>query len=205
MVSYAQMIASAMPFFFSRGGDAFGSKTQILFYLQNAIQDAYNIDNATFTYKNLDTSQFVTDSKGNHVFKADFAIRKIQQITGYDKNNYPTELTPTLYVPIKDCDGWVKFTTGEKEIMVADRYLRIEVTYVSDYEWIDESQITKPIPLPNRYMPAIMKLLFDWASPVNLMASESQQVDFYSHAMSRINQLATEDSLTDHYKINPHR
>lgn len=81
MVSYNQVITSAMPFFFARGGEAFGSKSQILFYLQNAIQDAFNIDNATFTYKNLDSSQYVTDAKGNHAFTADFPIRKIQQIT----------------------------------------------------------------------------------------------------------------------------
>lgn len=165
----------------------------------------FNIDNATFTYKNLDSSQYAVDAKGNHSFTADFPIRKIQQITGYDKNDYPTELTPTLFVPIKDCDGWVKFTTGQKEIVVPERYVRIEVTYVMEYEWIDETQTTRAIPLPPRYMPAILKLVFDWASPVNLMAGETQQVDFYSHAMSRVNQLATEDSLTDAYKINPHR
>lgn len=165
----------------------------------------FNIDNATFTYKDLVTSQYAKDGNGRHVFTADFAIRKIQKAVGYDINDYPYELTPTLYVPSDQCDGWVKFTTGQKEILVDDRFVRIEVTYVMDYEWISESELTKKIPLPARYMPAVLKLLYDWASPINLMASESQQVDFYSHAMSRLNQLATEDSLTDAYNIRPSR
>jgi len=46
-----------------------------------------------------------------------------------------------------------------------------------------------PIPLPDKFIPALIKLTYDWASPINLMQSEAQANDFFSHAANRLNQL----------------
>jgi hypothetical protein len=37
------------------------------------------------------------------------------------------------------------------------------------------------VPENLQYLPALLKMTFDWASPINLMAGEVATTDFYSH------------------------
>lgn len=82
----------------------------------------------------------------------------------------------------------------------------IEVIYIREYVWAEyPADLDSDIQLPLRYVPAACKLMYDWASPVNLMSGETAQVDFFSHAQKRMKDLADDDSLTDVYKLRASR
>ena len=91
-----------------------------------------------------------------------------------------------------------------------DRYLyiksnidtptQIDVSYIKDYKWATyDVDMPTPIPLPDKFIPALIKLTYDWASPINLMQSEAQANDFFSHAANRLNQLKQIDWVTNRF------
>lgn len=113
-----------------------------------------------------------------------------------------TEYTPTLE---EDCEC-------ECSIRVGDEYLYMEgitetpnslvVDYIKDYKWATyDKDMTTPIPIPNRYVPALIKLIYDWASPINLMVSEAQATDFYAHGATRLDKIKANDGITDRFRF----
>lgn len=86
-----------------------------------------------------------------------------------------------------------------------DVHTKIHVVYVRDYEWINDiSRLDEEIPLPARYIPALIKLIYDWASPINLTESEGATVDFFSHGITRLEKLSAQEGLTDVYDLRTH-
>lgn len=133
-------------------------------------------------------------------FTTTYPIHKIQEI--YSHNSTATErykdLSAVLYNP--SCDEVV---FKDKQILADKDVEYITVVYVREYVWASfPEDLTTVVPLPKRYLPTLMKLSYDWASPINLMASEQQTTDFYGHGMTRLNKLAASDGVTDIYKLN---
>ena len=192
-ITYSQLISYTKPYFLSRWWDSLASIDRMMFYANAAIQDIYNADNSTFLHK-TETISYATDWD-KHKFITTYPIRKIQSITDQNWNT----LTPTLFNPT-DCE--VIFDGDQ--ILASTNVTEVTVTYLKDYVWAEYPRdYNKWITLPNRYVPAIIKMMYDWASPINLMSSESSTVDFFSHWMNRINSLATNDTLTDYTDIKP--
>ena len=65
--------------------------------------------------------------------------------------------------------------------------------------------MTDTIPLPQRYIPALIKLVYDWAAPISMLAGETATTDFFSHAMQRMEKLVNNDSLTNTPRIKTNR
>jgi hypothetical protein len=75
-------------------------------------------------------------------------------------------MTPTLFA-FKDC---TEFRFDGNNIITDKSVTKIAVTYVKDYEFASYPEdMTKPVPLPKRYLPSLLKLAYDWASPINLL------------------------------------
>lgn len=199
MINYATLISHVRPFFLSRGWDELAGDERMLFYANAAIQDLYNIDASTFTYMR---ETLVGEVMGEKMrFTTSSSIKKVQQCIGTLVGNSTIELTPTLYIPSRYQDDWLQFETGSNVILTSSNITTIEVVYTKNYSWATLNDLSSPIQLPDRYIPTVIKLMYDWASPINLMSGETAQVDFFSHAMTRAKQLADDDSLTDVYAV----
>jgi len=172
-----------------------------MFYANCALQDIYNQDNATFTYKH-ETLAY-TDNGTTHKFTTIQSGRKVQECIGTDINGSTYELTPTLYTKTQYETNWIRFETGSNILVTHADIVSIEVVYIKEYEWKTVLNMADVIQVPLRYVPAACKLMYDWASPINLMSGETAQVDFFSHAQKRMKDLSDDDSLTDNYKLNP--
>ena len=201
MITYSELISHVQPFFLSRWWDSLAWPDRILFYANCSIQDAYNIDSATFTYKN-ETIDFKNNWATNK-FETLNWIRKVQECIWYFANWWSIGLTPTLLLTVENCNDWVKFETWSNILITSTDIVKVEVTYIKEYKWAKyPADMTTVVPLPERYVPAVVKMMMDWASPVNLMTWEWSAIDFFSHAMTRFNKLADDDALTDFYKLN---
>jgi len=200
--TYAQIISYVMPFFLARGGDTFASTERILFYLNCSIQDIFNRDSPTFQHKSEIISTFIVDWSYNR-FVATYPILKINEWFWSTSAYIPWEdfersyqLNPELY--LLKCESDIKFQW--KQILTHKDIQAIEVSYIRDYEWITETtKLNEEVPLPRRYIPPLIKLIYDWAAPINLTVSEWATTDFFSHAANRMDSLAIQDGLTDIY------
>lgn len=176
----------------------------MMFYANCAIQDIYNNDNATFTYK-TETITF-EDNGTTHKFTTQQNVRKVQECIGTFSSGSTVCLTPELYIKNEFENDWVKFETGSNILITHKDIVSIEVLYVKEYQWAEyPADLASEIQLPHRYVPAACKLMYDWASPVNLMSGETAQVDFFAHARTRMKELADDDSLTDNYQLKASR
>lgn len=199
MITYNKLISHAKPFFLSRGWDMLANNDNMLFYANTSIQDIFNSDNATFTYTNETLTWVANWDKMK--FTTVFNIRKIQKVRWYNAQWSEIPLIPTLF--FQDCTGEVKFTTWNNEVLTSWDITIIDIIYIKEYTWVTENDLNSPIQVPDRYIPAIIKFMYDWAAPINLMAGEAVTTDFFGHWINRVNQLKDDDALTDYVNINP--
>nr|DAV49604.1 MAG TPA: hypothetical protein [Bacteriophage sp.] len=198
--TYNQIINMVRPFFMSRGGDAFATNERMLLYTNLAIQDVFATDDPVVMYESETIDTFTEDGEF-HRFKTKYPIYKVQALKSGDCQCSGEDMIPELY--FIDCDN--KFKFRGKQILTNKRHTKIHVVYVRDYEWITDTQkLNEEIPLPARYIPALIKLIYDWASPINLTESEGATIDFFSHGITRLNNLSNKDGLTDVYHLKTH-
>lgn len=187
-ITYWELIRYVRPFFLSRGWDVLANIDNLMFYANAAIQDVYNSDNSTFIHITEELTWVIDWDYMK--FTSTYPIRKIQDMEDQDQNKINT----TLF-RITEYDAKFEW----KQILAHKNRTKLSVCYLRDYEWATyPADLNKWIWLPKRYIPAVIKLLYDWAAPINLMAGETATTDFFSHWMNRINKLAENDSLTDH-------
>jgi hypothetical protein len=189
-----KLLTYVRPFFLSRWWDDLASTERLMFYYNATIQDIFNSDNAVYQYVYEELTWVLDWTQMKYT--TSFPIRKIQDCI--NQNNM--KMNPTLFW--LTCCDLIRFDWNQ---IISDlETTSIKVTYIKDYQWASYPEdINEPIAVPYRYVPAIIKLMYDWGSPINLMSSESQVVDFFSHWQNRVNKLAENDSLTDFLNINP--
>lgn len=198
--TYAQIINLVRPFFMSRGWDSFATTERILSYVNLAIQDVFTTDSPTFMY-HMETIDTYKEDGRYHRFETKYPIYKVQQMRSWNCQCSWEDMIPELL--LLDCDD--KFKFRGKQIITMDVHTKIHVVYVRDYEWINDiSRLDEEIPLPARYIPALIKLIYDWAAPINLTESEGATVDFFSHGITRLEKLSAQEGLTDVYDLRTH-
>jgi len=201
-ITYWQLFAHMKRFLMSRGGDILADDQSLMDYLNFAIQDIFNEDSSVHRYAR-ETLIWKPDWE-YMIYESTFPIQKSQKCYKYSSNdiintNEANSMTPTLFWIYKKNDfmfSW-KIITTHKDIT------KITIVYLKDYEPASIWEKDKQIPLPFRYVPAILKLALDWAAPINLMSSESSTTDFYSHWITRLNKINQQDWLTDYIEIEP--
>ena len=195
-ITYAQMQTLVKPFFLSRWWDELCNPERLMFYTNASIQDVYNLDGMTDRYVTETITAYVDE--GNYrKFVSTYPIDKMEE--AFDQNW--SELTPTLYIP---CDCELKFQG--KNILTSQDVTSIAVTYIKLYEWQQwPANKDVVIPLADKYIPALTKLIYDWAAPINLMAGESATFDFFSHAMNRLTTISNNDGITNTFTVKPAR
>ena len=136
--------------------------------------------------------------EGNYrKFVATYPIDKMEE--AFDQNG--SGLRPTLYIP---CNYELKFQG--KNILTSQDVTSISCTYIKEYEWAQwPLHKDSAIPLRDKYIPALTKLIYDWAAPINLMAGESATFDFFSHAMNRLTTIQNNDGITNTFTVKPSR
>lgn len=193
MITYSQLMSLVKPYFLSRWWDDFASPERIMLYMNASIQDIYNLDGMVSRYF---TEKIITyvDEWQFRKFVSTYPIDKLEETYNQDWN----PLSPTLYIP--KCNE-VKFQWNN--ILASGDTEALSVTYIKQYIWKDwHTDFNAPIQLDDKYIPGLIKLIYDWASPINLMSGETSTFDFYSHAMNRINTINNNDALSNSYGIN---
>jgi hypothetical protein len=167
-----------------------------MFYTNASVQDIYNLDGMTERYITETITSFVDE--GNYrKFVFTYPIDKVEE--AFDQNN--NQLRPTLYIP---CDCELKF--DGKNVLTSQEVTSLSMTYIKLYEWkVWPADKDVPIPLRDKYIPALTKLIYDWASPINLMAGEAATFDFFSHGMNRLTTIQNSDGVTNTFTVKPAR
>ena len=195
-ITYAQMQTLVKPFFLSRWGDELCNPERLMFYTNSSIQDVYNMDGMVERYITETITTYV-DEGTYRKFVSIYPIDKMEE--AFDQNG--SELRPTLYIP-SHCE--LKFQG--KNIFTSQDVTSISCTYIKLYEWQQwPANKDVVIPLADKYIPALCKLIYDWAAPINLMAWESATFDFFSHAMNRLTTIQNNDWLTNTFTVKPAR
>lgn len=203
-MTYWQLFSILKRWFISRWWDILCDDQWLMDYLNLAMQDLYNEDNSTWRHITEELTWVLTNDWKYYKYNTQLPIFKIQKCypfiywneISFEENS---NLQPTLF-PIKN---WRECKFSWNEIITNTETTKIVVTYLSDYVPATLADKSKLVPIPFRYIPSILKLAFDWAAPINLMASETQTTDFYSHWITRLNKININDSLTDYGDASP--
>lgn len=200
--TYWQLFSILKRWFISRWWDILCDDQWLMDYINLAILDVYNEDNASWRYV-TETLEWVENWKYNK-YITQYPIHKIQKCYPYVNDNEinydeTQDIKPTLFwiKDAKHCKFWWNEILTHKDVK------KIEVTYLKDYVPATLAQKSELIPVPFRYIPVIITMAMDRAAPINLMSSESVTTDFFSRAITRNNKIKENDSLTDYIDVNP--
>ena len=195
---YNQLEWILQPYFLSRWWDSLAWIDNIQTYINMAIQDVYNENNWIFKIVPETISTF-TILNWKKIFKALYNIDMFIEANVQDWNSlYP------MTTLIKD---WQCFNKEWQYIYFLESSLvtSIDITYTKEYIWYERViDWWKIIPVPNKFIPAIMKSIYDYTSPINLFDWEQTQVDFFGHYTNRINKLKDIDSLSEITQFIPY-
>ena len=199
MMTYGEVMSMVRAFFLSRWGDVISNPSLIFNHINCALQDIYNADDWAAKYVN----EVVSGVKDGLYTKYNLShpISKLNMATEILGSSASwREYTVTLE---QQCECDCSIYMGDNYLYIksiTDTPTQIDVSYIKDYQWATfDADLDKPIPLPDKFIPALIKLTYDWASPINLMQSEAQANDFFSHAANRLNQLKQIDWVTNRF------
>jgi len=195
---YNQLEGILQPYFLSRGWESLAWIDNIQTYINMAIQDVYNENNWIFKIFTEKISTF-TISNWKKVFVSKYSIDMfIEAIDQNQEDIYP------MTTMLRD---WKMFNKAWKNIYFREDSLvtEIEISYTKEYVWYDRvKDWGNEIPLPNKFIPSVMKSIYDYTAPINLFDWESTQVDFFGHYTNRINKLKDIDSLSEITQFIPY-
>lgn len=186
-----------MPFFLTRWGNDLAGPETLETYINLAIQDIFNENTWTFKIKNEEILTY-EDTETRRIFKTSYPIDQIIEIVDQDWDevfasaNFLKELDQFNFQ-----DKNLLFLLEDKSWR-AQEITEIRITYAMQYTFYQHNKDgTNPIPLPDKFIPAVIKAVYDYAAPINLFDGEQTQVDFFGHYTNRVNKLKDIDSLSE--------
>jgi len=200
--TYGQIFSVLKRFFLSRWWDILADDEAIWSYLNLAIQDLYNLDSSIYRHVVEDIEWEV--NWAYTIFKTQLPIHKLQKCFKYDESGFLVSdenkrLLPRLMLG----NNKNECTFSWNEITTFNNIKKIRVMYLRDFVPVTSTDKWKICELPFRYIPWLIKLAYDWGSPINLMSWETSTTDFFSHWMNRLNTINDADWLTDYMEVNP--
>lgn len=201
---YNELEALIHPFFLSRWWDSLAQLDSIQTYINLAIQDIWNEDNWTFKIYNERVSIYVDEAwkrRFETINEIDMFIEAKDQ---YWDDIYPT--TVWLKSEWASQSDSKEFNFSWKNIYFLDStsVTELNITYTVKYKWYNRSlNWTDKIPLPDKFIPALLKAIYDYTSPINLFEWETSQVDYYGHYTNKINKLKLLDSVSESTQFIP--
>ena len=198
---YNQLEWLLHPFFLSRWWSSLAWIDNIETYINLAIQDVYNEWNWSWIIKYEKISNFTIENWFKR-FVSEFDIEQIIECKNMDWDD--------LYAVswIIDRHDWYNrnFRFSWKNIYFSENsnIEEFEISYVKKYIWYNSKKDwTNPIPLDDKFIPAILKSIYDYTSPINLFEWEQTQVDYFWHYTNRINKLKDKDALSESTQFIP--
>lgn len=196
---YNQLEWILQPFFLSRWSSSLAWLDEIQSYINLAIQDIYNENNWIFKIKDETLSSYV-DANWRRMFTSTYDIDMFIEA----KDQYWNDIYP-ITTRLKDDKR--TFNVSWKNIYFLDTtdVTEIYITYTKQYIWYNRvTDWTNIIPLPDKFIPAVIKAIYDYTSPINLFDWEQTQTDFFWHYTNRIWKLKDQDSVSETTQFIPY-
>ena len=189
------------PFFNSRWWSELASNDMIDNYVNLCIQDIYNRHSRYF--KNVNET-IVTSTPHLEWYKkwtTTFNIETIVQILDQDNNQFNPSFRriETTWDDFADvtCNVWENF------IITKDDVEEIYVEYIRSHKWFTyEENKNLELPLPNKFIPPLLLMVFDYASPLSYFEDDNV-TPRYEIAEKQLTFIKNNDWITESVYIWP--
>lgn len=196
---YNQLESILHPFFMSRWGSFLANKDVIWNMINLVIQDIYNEYNWNYKFvsESIDSFKVIWN---NNVF---VSSKDIDCFTEAIDSRWK-RINPTIWI-LRQTDDF-NFSKNNIYFSTTSSITWIKITYTTPYIWYNPGKDGwNNIPLPDKFIPAIMKLVYDYASPISLFDGEQSTIDFFGHYRSRIQVLKELDVVAENVVFIPPR
>lgn len=191
------------PFFNSRWGSELANNDMLDSYVNIAIQDIYNRHHWWFRniFEKLDTSTDLWN--WTRRFNTSYPISSIVDI--YDQDWNPVSF---WYSPINSWDTNDEFTETdaniwENFIIVRNDIEYLDIRYIRWFQWFTYNDAKNlPLPLPDKFVPPLLLLIYDYASPISYFEDDAQ-IPRYEIAEKQLTYIKNNDSLSESMYLAP--
>lgn len=188
------------PFFVSRGSWQLATNDMLDNYVNLVLQDIYNFHE--WKFKNIaEELTSYNEVDGKRVWVTKYHIDSVTKVEDQDGNTFnPTFKTIKESTDIEDSFEEYRCNVGENFIVTNSDVESISIEYVKAFEWFTYEDLkNKPLPVPSKFVPAVMMKVYDLASPLNYFDDDSV-VPRYQIAERMLNNIKVNDGVsTDVY------
>lgn len=191
---YNQLFTMIKPFFISRWGWALSNTDMLESYVNISIQDVWNFYDWTFKIK----QEVLTTPEASWEFlKWKLSSPIDRTIDLYDEHWNSLQPTSWRLDNDNECKIWYDFILTTTDIE------SIDVRYYSSFEFIEyNTNWTDTLPMPNKFLPALLNKIYDLASPISYFEDDNV-VPRYQIAVRQLNELKQFDWVSADVYLSP--
>lgn len=181
------------PFFVTRGWWTLSNNEMLDQYINIASQDVWNYYDWSFKIKTEDLTS--VENWDYLKWETTYNIDTIVDI----EDEYGNKITPMTKKISADneCNVWENFILTTTEVK------EINIRYMKSYEWIKLAvNWTDSLQFPNKFVPALMNKIFDYASPLSYFEDDNA-VPRYQIAVRQLDELKRLDWVSADIYFSP--
>ncbi len=207
-ITYAELLAMIHPYFLANWWEDFMSPTEMSWLINLSIQDMFNNSDLSFfaEYEHIEAESELYRWKYLQ-FKTNKPINLIHEllINGeWDDQSWNIVNTmPHTNVMEFHYKKWTNtiYATNIEDWL----FKTLSINYNRDYiknNMLTDNDRKRELPIPFAYIPALIKLIYDTASPLMFFQWDWNSYNFFEHWKSRLKELERRDILSSTEQIN---
>jgi len=201
-ITYSKLLSLVHYYFLMNWWEDFMTKWELPMMVNMSIQDLVNNSSFSFMaeFQKIEPEAVLYQDTYS-VFKTNYPINRMHELLIDGDWECKWEVVDRMpYFDSKEFfyKRWTNILYWPKELEF------ITVNYEREYETNNMStddDLSKELPIPFSFIPALVKMIFDWSSPFTFFQWEWSSTDFYWHGKTRLNDLVNSDSLSSKTKV----
>lgn len=207
-ITYAELLAMIHPYFLANWWEDFMSPTEISWIINLSIQDMFNNSDLSFAaeYEHITAESNLYWWKYLQ-FKTKKPINLIHELLiNWEWEDQSPNIVNTMpHTNVMEFH-YKKWTNTIYATNVDDwSFITLSVNYNRDYirnKLLTDEDRKREVPVPFAYIPALVKLIYDTASPLTFFQWDWNAYNFFEHWKSRLKELEMRDVMTSTQQIN---
>jgi hypothetical protein len=207
-ITYAELLWMLHPYFLANWWEDYMSPTEISHIINLSIQDMFNNSDLSFTaeYESIQAESDLYNWK-YLMFKTKKPINLIHELLINDEwDDMSINLVNTMpHTNVMEFH-YKKWTNTIFATNVEDwSFETLSVNYNRDYirnKMLTDEDRKREVPVPFAYIPALIKLIYDTASPLFFFQWDGNAYNFFEHGKSRLKELERRDIFSSNQQVN---
>lgn len=201
-ITYNKLLELVHPYFAINWWEDILKNWEIAMLINMSIQDLLNTSSFSFMSDFEILKEYEDYNWTHNIFYTKKPINKVHEI--FSDNVESIEILPNRF-PKRYWEDWVHIKTWTNVIYTPKHITNLWISYEVEYEvnnLTTTEERNKLLPIPFKFVPALIKLIYDHSSILTFIEWEWTSTDYFWHYINRVKQLTWNDTISTNNEIS---